>query len=93
MVANLGPVGPRNFTDQQCCGSGMVIPDPDLCPSRISDSVSKNSKKNEWWKKFVVLRFFVASYITKFKIILFLNWWKKNLGQFTQIIVNNFSKI
>jgi hypothetical protein len=36
MVANLGPVGPRNFTDQQCCGSGMFIPDlgsdPDLCP-------------------------------------------------------------
>ncbi len=31
----------------------MFIPDPDLCPSRISDPGSKNGNKREW-KKFVV---------------------------------------
>jgi hypothetical protein len=25
----------RNTIKEQCCGSGMFIPDPDFCPSRI----------------------------------------------------------
>ncbi len=38
---------------QQCCGSGMFIPDtdPEFYPSRISDTGSKNSNKREGWKK------------------------------------------
>jgi hypothetical protein len=55
----------------QCCGSGMFIPDPDFCPSRIP-------------KKICCPTFFVATNITKLKIILFLNWFRKNLGQFTK---------
>ncbi len=42
----------------QCCGSGMFIPDPDFYPSRIpdpgsriTDPGSKNSNKREGWKK------------------------------------------
>jgi hypothetical protein len=44
----------------QCCGSGMFIPDPDFYPSRISDPGSKNSNKSEGWKKIVVIPFFCS---------------------------------
>jgi hypothetical protein len=37
----------RNKFFFQCCGSGMFIPDPDFCPSRISNPRSKNSNKRE----------------------------------------------
>jgi hypothetical protein len=37
--------------------------------SRISDPGSKNSNKREGWKKIVVKSFFVATNITKLKII------------------------
>jgi hypothetical protein len=43
---------------------------PDFVHPRIPDP---NSNKREAEKKFVVLPFFVATNITKFKIILFLN--------------------
>ncbi len=74
--------------------SGMLSRIPDL-GSRI------HSNKREGRKKFVALPFFVATKITKFKIILILNWWrKKDLGQFTKNyrtfypkIVINLSKI
>jgi hypothetical protein len=62
-------------TKNQCCGSGMFISDTDFYPSLIPDLGSNNSKKREWRKKFVVLPFFVATNVTKFKIMLFLNWW------------------
>ncbi len=50
--------------------------------SRIPDLESRiqNSNKREGWKKFVVLTFFVATKITKLKIILILNCRRKNLS-------------
>jgi hypothetical protein len=48
-----------------CCGSGILIPDPEFYPSRISDPGSNNSNKREGGGKFVVLPFFVAANITK----------------------------
>ncbi len=65
------------ISGKQCCGSGMFIPDPDFCPSRIPDLGSKNSNKRERWKNTVFLHFFAATNITKSNIILFLNWWRK----------------
>ena len=56
----------------RCCGSGMLIPDPDFCPSRIPDP--KTATKDRGRIKFVVVPFFVATNITKFKLVLFLNW-------------------
>jgi hypothetical protein len=49
----------------------MFIPDPDFCPSRIPDPKTATKEKGE--KNFVVLHFFVATNITKLKIILFLS--------------------
>jgi hypothetical protein len=51
----------------------MFIPDPgsDFFPSRIPDPTTAKKEKGE---KSVVLPFFVATNITKLKIILFLNW-------------------
>jgi hypothetical protein len=37
----------RGHEHDQCCGSGMFIPDPDYYPSRISDPGSKNINKRE----------------------------------------------
>ncbi len=45
---------------------------------------SKNSNRREGWRKKFVVHFFVAKNITKLKIVLFLNLWRKNLGQFTK---------
>ncbi len=42
-AAQLRPLSHINATDFQCCGSGMFNPDPDFCPSRISDPGFKNS--------------------------------------------------
>ncbi len=53
----------------------MFIPDPDFCPSRIPDP--KTATKDRGGKKFVLLPFFVATKITKLKIILILNWRRK----------------
>ena len=39
---------PGLYRKNQCCGSGMFIPDPDFYPSRVSDPGSKNSNKREW---------------------------------------------
>jgi hypothetical protein len=54
----------------QCRRSGMFIPDPDFYPSRIS--IPDPTTKEEG-KIIVVLPLFVATNITKLKIILFLN--------------------
>jgi hypothetical protein len=76
----------------KCCGSGMFIPDPDFCPSRIPHPGSripdpasrildpKTATKVRGVKKFVALPFFVATNVTKLKIILFLNWRRKTYG-------------
>jgi hypothetical protein len=46
-------------------------PDPDFCPSLISDPGAKNGNKREGLKKISCPTFFVATNITKLKIILF----------------------
>jgi hypothetical protein len=51
-----------NIFLQQCCGSGMFIPDPDFYPSRIPDP--KTAAKARCEKKFVVIPFFVATNLT-----------------------------
>jgi hypothetical protein len=50
----------------------MFFPDPAFCPSRIPDPKTTTKERSE--KKIVGLPFYVASNITKLKIILFLNW-------------------
>ncbi len=65
---------------QQCCGSGMFIPDPDFYPSRIPDLGSKNSNKWEGWKKYVVITFYVATNFTKLQITLVLTCSRKKFG-------------
>ncbi len=62
------------------CLSRMFIPDPDFCPSgsRISDLKTATKERGE--KKFVVVPFLEVKKITKLKIILILNWWRKNFG-------------
>ncbi len=72
----------------QCCGSGMLIPDPDFCPSRIPDLGSKNSNKREGWKKLVLIPLFAAINFKKFKIILFLKCWRKKLGPIFKELLN-----
>jgi hypothetical protein len=62
----------------QCCGSGMFIPDPDFYPSRISDPKTATKERGE--KKFVVTNF------TKLKTILVLKCWKKIWANFPKII-------
>ncbi len=39
----------------QCCGSGMFIPDPDFYPSRIQDPKKQQQKRGG--EKFVVMQF------------------------------------
>ncbi len=51
---------------QQCCGSGINIPDPDFCPSRIPKQ--EQMRKGE---KMYALLLFVDINITKLKIILY----------------------
>ncbi len=49
--------------------------------SRIPHPGSKNSNKREGWrKKFVVISFFVATNLTKLKIIFILKCWIKKFG-------------
>ncbi len=62
----------------QCCGSGMFIPDPGscFCPSRFPNPKTATKEKG---KKNLLSYFFVATIITKLKIILFLSRWRKNL--------------
>jgi hypothetical protein len=56
----------------QCCfGSGIFIPDSYIYPSRIPDPTTA-TKKGGGVPTIVVLPFFVATNITKLKIILFL---------------------
>jgi hypothetical protein len=54
----------------------MFVPDPDLYPPRIPDPgfrIQKHQQKRRG-EKFVVLPIFVATNITKLKLILFLKW-------------------
>jgi hypothetical protein len=45
----------RGKPEQQCCGSGMFIPDPDFYPSRIPDPKTGTKERSE--EKFVVIPF------------------------------------
>ncbi len=73
----------------------MFIQDPDFYPSRIPDLGSRISdlgsriqkqQENRGVKKICCHTFFVAINFTKFKIILFLECWKKILANFQRII-------
>ncbi len=84
-----------SVTDPGCLSR---IPDPGFFPSLIPDPKTATKERGE--KKFVVIPFFVATNSTKFKIILFLNCWEKNLRRisknyrtFTQKAVTKLSKI
>jgi hypothetical protein len=52
-----------------CCGSGMLILDPDFYLFRIPDQTTTREER----KKLFVLPFFGATNFSKLKIILFLN--------------------
>ena len=67
----------RMCSVNQCCGSGMFIPDPDFYPSRIPDPKTKTKTKERGGKKFVVITFYVATNFTKLQIILVLKCWRK----------------
>jgi hypothetical protein len=45
----------KNLLSEQCCESGMFIPDPDFYPSRISDP--KTAEKERGENKFVIISF------------------------------------
>jgi hypothetical protein len=65
----------RSAADPGCLSR---IPDLDFCLSRISDLLDpKTATKERGETKFVVLPFFVATNITKLKIVLFLNCCRK----------------
>jgi hypothetical protein len=70
-----------NYQLNQCCGSGMFIPDPDFYPSRIPDPKTATKEKSE--KKFVVIPFLVATNFTKF---IFAMLKKKIWASFQRII-------
>jgi hypothetical protein len=76
---------------EQCCGSGMFIPDPRSCFLPISDPGSRSQKQQQRkrWKNFDVIPFFVATNFTKLKIILFEMLKKKIWANF----VTKLSKI
>ncbi len=78
-----------SVADPGCLSRILILP--------IPDPGSKISYTREEWKKFVVIPFFVATNFTKFKITLFLNWWRKKFGPikelFTQKVVTKLSKI
>ncbi len=84
---------------QQCCGSGMFIPDPGSWflsipdpGSRIPDPGSKNSNKRQGWKFFFFKPFFVATNFTKLNIILFLICWRKKFGPIFQELLKFLPK-
>jgi hypothetical protein len=63
-------------------------PDPDFCPSRIPDPKMATKERGE--KK--CCTFFVATKITKLKIILILNWRRKIFGPFFKELQNFLPK-
>ncbi len=85
----------HSVADPGCLSRILIFTQPG-----IPDLGSKNGNKREVWKKFVVIPFFVATNLTNFKIILFLNCWRKKLASFqritelfTQKFVTKLSKI
>ncbi len=52
----------------QCCGSGMFIPDPDFCPSRIPDLESR-IQKHQQKRRVKKLMSYLATNTTKLKIL------------------------
>ncbi len=65
----------------QCCGSGMFIPDPDFYPSRIQDLGSQIQKQlQKRGVKKNVKHFFCSTNCTKCKKKLFLNCSRKKFG-------------
>ncbi len=79
---------------KQCCGSGMFVPDPDLYPSWIPDPGFRIQKHLQMrkGKKLVVLPHFVATNITKLKLILFWTGEEKNFGPIDKELKNFIHK-
>jgi hypothetical protein len=50
----------------QCCGSGMIIPDPDFYPSRVLDLGSRIQKQQQ--KRGVKKKFFVKPFSCSHKL-------------------------
>jgi hypothetical protein len=61
----------------QCCGSGMFIPDPDFYPSRIQQHYQNQQKRGQG-EGLVVLPILSATYFTK---LFFLTCTEKNVRQ------------
>ncbi len=77
----------------RCCVSGMFIPDPGSWFLPIPDPGSKNSNKREGWKKFFFsYLFYLASSVTKLKIILVLKCWRKKFGPIFKELLNFLPK-
>ncbi len=70
----------KYWVQNQCCGSGMFIPDPDFYPSRIPDTGSKNSNKREGRKKFVIKLFLKSQISQNWIFFIFLKCWRKKFG-------------
>ncbi len=76
---------------EQCCGSGMFIPDPG---SRISDPGSKNRNKREGWKKNCCQTFLCSHKFHKnVNYFIFEVLKKKNWANFQRIIELLIKKI
>jgi hypothetical protein len=69
---------PHGTHTAQCCGSGMLIPDPDFYPSLILDLGSRIQEHHQKrGGNFFLRTFFLATKIIRLEIILFLNRVKK----------------
>ncbi len=69
----------------QCCGSGMVFPDPGSWFLPIPDPGSKNSNKREGWKKISCQTFLCSHKLHKTKNYFIFEMLKKTiLGQFSK---------
>ncbi len=77
---------------QQCCRSGMFIPDPDFYPSRILDPRSKNSNERKGWNNLLSYLFLSPQISQNGKFFFnFFEMLKKKI--FTQKFVTNLSKL
>jgi hypothetical protein len=74
----------------QCCGSGMFIPDPDFYPSRIPDPKSVTKERGE--KKFFYHTFFCSHKFHKIEYYVFFEMLKKKILANFQRIVEVFTQ-
>ncbi len=76
--------------------SGMLIPDPDFCPSRIPDLGSRTQKQQQkrgMKKKLVVLPFFCSHKYHKIENYCIFELVKKKIGAYLQRIIEFLPKL